>query len=76
MFWFIAGLIIFLLLLRQAPDTEIGDELNTPTMTKKQCPPHEWEEQILKDHTGEIQGTRLVCRICGPYSKLMGHGEV
>jgi hypothetical protein len=42
----------------------------------KQCPPHEWEYQDVKDNTGEVQGQRMVCKKCGPYSRLLGLGDV
>lgn len=49
--------------------------LRDQTVSKEQevdpCPPHEWYTQEIVDHEGFKQGERLVCRKCGPYSKLV-----
>jgi hypothetical protein len=40
-------------------------------VTKKQCPPHQWFWQDMVDETGEVQGTRMVCKLCGPLSDVL-----
>ncbi len=48
----------------------------TVVVSKKECPPHQWYWENLVDQDGEHQGERMVCKKCGPLSKLLGHGEV
>ena len=52
------------------------EQHSAPIVSKKVCPPHDWYWQELKDATGEVQGHRLVCKNCGPLSKLLGYGDV
>jgi hypothetical protein len=33
------------------------------------CPPHQWYWQEIVDQDGNKQGERLVCKICGPFSR-------
>ena len=38
---------------------------------KKQCPPHQWFWQDMVDETGEVQGARMMCKLCGPLSDVL-----
>jgi hypothetical protein len=49
-----------------ASQAEKAERLNKP-----KCPPHEWYTEEIKDDLGELQGTRLSCRKCGPYSEFL-----
>jgi hypothetical protein len=33
---------------------------------EKNCPPHKWRHEEIKDHEGTVHGWKLVCDICGP----------
>ena len=37
----------------------------------KKCPPHQWFWQEIVDQDGVKQGERMVCKVCGPLSKLL-----
>ena len=71
--YIIIAIIVIALVVRFAPKPQ---DVNEYIVKKKECPPHQWEWVELKDETGEIQGHRMVCKLCGPLSKLMGHGDV
>lgn len=39
---------------------------------EKKCPPHRWFWQEIVDKDGNKLGERMVCKDCGPLSKLLG----
>ena len=67
----IAGAVLYLLVTYVLPKKQVANK-----RIEKMCPPHAWVREDIKYEDGTIQCTRLVCQHCGPFSKLMGHGEV
>jgi hypothetical protein len=54
---------------RLPPKKEEG-QAHVITEIKKECPPHKWHYQEVKDQEGNTLRWRVVCDVCGPMKPL------
>lgn len=62
---FVAAVIFRLLTNKIIKEAE-GKATSALIVKVKQCPPHQWFYQDITDEAGVHQGSRLVCKLCGP----------
>lgn len=76
-FLFVIGLVFVLAYLvpriaASAAKPTDGLHSNQIVVEKKECPPHQWFWQEVVDQHGNSQGTRIVCKVCGPMKSDLG----
>ncbi len=63
------GLVVFFIVVRLlGPKAADADSI----IEKKECPPHQWYWEDIKDEEGNIHHSRMMCRRCGPLSRVLG----
>lgn len=66
------GILAVVYLLTKAYSVPVKDITKEKVIvTVKQCPPHQWFWQDMVDETGEVQGARMMCKVCGPLSDVL-----
>ena len=71
-FLLVIGLIILIYIMMPKPGATKANGISEKlVIEKKKCPPHQWFWQEIVDQDGNNQGQRIVCKICGPLSKLL-----
>jgi len=66
----IIGLVVFIYLMMPKASASVLTAGKFIVEVKK-CPPHQWDWQEIVDKEGVKQGERIVCKVCGPLSKLL-----